>query len=92
MANPLRAEVTCCYCGSRAALVLTGAVRHELSCASCGAPLRSLKNLKAGPDRAVGKPSKTGAPPRKARRKGKRRVRWSRIWDGLEDVVEEIFD
>ena len=34
---------TCCYCGARAALVLRGAERHELSCASCGAPLHRLK-------------------------------------------------
>ena len=34
---------TCCYCGTRAALVLRGDVRHELSCVSCGAPLNDLK-------------------------------------------------
>ena len=34
---------TCCYCGTRAALVLRGDVRHELSCVSCGAPLHNLK-------------------------------------------------
>ena len=36
---------TCCYCGTRAALVLRGEGRHELSCASCGAPLHLMKNL-----------------------------------------------
>ncbi|MWD27360.1 hypothetical protein E0K89_007750 [Aquicoccus sp. SCR17] len=36
---------TCSYCGTRAALVLRGAARHELSCASCGAPLHDLKRL-----------------------------------------------
>ena len=35
---------TCCYCGARAALVL-GEGRHELACASCGAPLHDLKRL-----------------------------------------------
>lgn len=34
---------TCCYCGTRAALVLRGERRHELSCASCGAPLHDMK-------------------------------------------------
>ena len=35
---------TCCYCGTRAALVLDRA-RHELTCAQCGAPLHNLKML-----------------------------------------------
>lgn len=36
---------TCNYCGTRAALVLTGAQRHELACSSCGAPLHELKMM-----------------------------------------------
>ena len=36
---------TCSFCGTRAALVLRGDERHELSCASCGAPLHDLKML-----------------------------------------------
>lgn len=36
---------TCQYCGTRAALVLRGRERHELTCASCGAPLHDLKRL-----------------------------------------------
>ena len=38
---------TCCYCGTRAALVLRGSKRHELACSSCGAPLHDLKRLPA---------------------------------------------
>ena len=38
---------TCSYCGTRAALVLTGKTRHELACSACGAPLHELKMLKA---------------------------------------------
>ncbi|RVT85726.1 hypothetical protein DXV76_08235 [Rhodobacteraceae bacterium CCMM004] len=38
---------TCCYCGSRAALILAGTVRHELACATCGAPLHELKALRS---------------------------------------------
>ncbi|MDA7427141.1 hypothetical protein PGB28_01625 [Primorskyibacter aestuariivivens] len=34
---------TCCYCGTRAALVLRGDKRHELACSSCGAPLHDMK-------------------------------------------------
>ena len=39
--------VTCCYCGTRAALVLRGRDRHELTCSACGAPLHDLKMLRA---------------------------------------------
>jgi len=39
---------TCCYCGTRAALVLDGR-RHELACAGCGAPLHDLKALPVRP-------------------------------------------
>ena len=35
---------TCCYCGTRAALRLD-TERHELTCSSCGAPLRNLKRM-----------------------------------------------
>ena len=32
---------TCCYCGTKAALVLRGKDSHELSCGSCGTFARS---------------------------------------------------
>ncbi|WP_371225525.1 hypothetical protein [Roseovarius sp. 2305UL8-3] len=35
---------TCCYCGTRAALVLNQ-VRHELACGACGAPLHDMKMM-----------------------------------------------
>ena len=38
---------TCCYCGTRAALILRGDKSHELSCASCGAPLHDFKQMPA---------------------------------------------
>lgn len=41
---------TCCYCGKRAALVLTGTVRHELACSACGAPLHDLKGIPRRPE------------------------------------------
>ncbi|MGR3572550.1 hypothetical protein [Brevirhabdus sp.] len=44
---------TCCYCGTRAALVLKGTTRHELSCGSCGAPLHNLKQLRQSSARAA---------------------------------------
>lgn len=97
---------TCCYCGTKAALILRGKDRHELSCGTCGAPLRSLKMLPATPERSRAtspyKPQKHEAPRErerivsrpKKRRKGKsfgRRV-FSEIWDVIEDVVEDVFD
>ncbi|MCQ0092551.1 hypothetical protein [Roseovarius sp. M141] len=49
---------TCCYCGTRAALVLRGEGRHELSCAACGAPLHEMKAIpQPRGDSAVRKPS-----------------------------------
>jgi hypothetical protein len=41
---------TCHYCGTRAALVLRGRERQELSCSSCGAPLHDMKMLPKQPD------------------------------------------
>jgi hypothetical protein len=41
----MRKIATCCYCGTRAALVLRGEGRHELSCAACGAPLHEMKAM-----------------------------------------------
>ena len=40
---------TCCYCGTKAALVLRGKDSYELSCGSCGAPLHDLKRLPVEP-------------------------------------------
>jgi len=51
--------VTCCYCATRAALVMRGDGRHELSCAACGAPLHEMKMM---PQRA--KPAQAAAPRR----------------------------
>ena len=52
---------TCCYCGTKAALVLRGRDRHELTCGNCGAPLRAMKNLPQTEARAatpVAKPAR----------------------------------
>lgn len=56
---------TCCYCGTRAALVLSGDVRHELACASCGAPLHDMKMF-PGAEASHGKaqPKASAAKPR----------------------------
>jgi len=86
--------MTCCYCGSRAALVLDRG-RHELSCASCGAPLHDMKMLRRDPapqprhaapvHRQV--PTKVKAKPPK-RRKGFLR----KVFEEAIDAIEDIFD
>ncbi len=89
--------LTCCYCGSRAALVLRGAVRHELSCASCGAPLHDLKQMPVaarspGPrsDRHAGAQVRPMNKPKKKHKKRKsRRKDW---FEDIFDVIEDIFD
>ncbi|MGI1663443.1 hypothetical protein ACRDNQ_14480 [Palleronia sp. KMU-117] len=102
---PHRKIATCCYCGARAALVLTGTARHELACAGCGAPLHDLKMLKADhvEDRRTVKPSPLhdwqGAPdgrparPRPGPRKAKRRKGFGRrLFEEAFDLIEDIFD
>jgi len=46
-----RKIVTCCYCGTRAALVFDEGL-HELTCRACGAPLHDMKMM---PQQAVKK-------------------------------------
>ncbi len=84
---------TCCYCGTRAALVLKGKQRHELSCSSCGAPLHDLKMV---PKRKLSesKPTRDNAKyhrPYKNNKKKKKGV-FSRVLDEAWDVIEDIFD
>ncbi|WP_299687386.1 hypothetical protein [uncultured Tateyamaria sp.] len=88
---------TCCYCGTRAALVLTGRDRHELACSSCGAPLHDLKMLpkKKQGDRELVRPSavrgrvKSGPKPKK--RKNRMR-RFADIFEDAFDIIEDILD
>ncbi|MBS1303849.1 hypothetical protein [Loktanella sp. SALINAS62] len=94
---------TCCYCGTRAALVLRGDQRHELSCAQCGAPLHDLKIM---PVRASGASARAATParpartlradfpnrPQKTRRKKSRKRAMRSLIEDLWDVVEDIFD
>lgn len=89
---------TCCYCGTRAALVLTGEVRHELACSACGAPLHNLKMLRKErvgnreraprPDTKTTKPTKA----RKSKSRKKRKTVFSKLFDEAFDVIKDIFD
>lgn len=98
---------TCCYCGTRAALVLRGETRHELSCASCAAPLHELKMLRcdrSGPRDGVKsrsrqerpyRPTRAGRPKPEARtpKKGRRRKSlFKAIFEEAADMIEDIFD
>jgi hypothetical protein len=103
---PASKIATCCYCGTRAALVLTGERRHELACSSCGAPLHDLKRLKTGaapapaPARLTGRPVQDrhygGEGPRGEALRGrkKRRVKsfGRRALEEIWDVIEDIID
>ncbi len=90
---------TCCYCGTKAALVLRGKERHELSCGTCGAPLHALKILpqrETAPKAAKAvshrpKPSKYDDRDRKGKRK-KRKSFKRKVWEEVWDAVEDIFD
>ena len=89
--------VTCCYCGARAALVLTGEVRHELACSSCGAPLHELKMMPAAAsgDRELVKPSRVRQKYPKAyksKKKLKKRKRSKGLFDHLADAADDVFD
>lgn len=89
---------TCCYCSSKTVLRLDKE-RHELTCASCAAPLRNLKMMpkpvKKSPAishqkqvRAPVKPVKTATPKPKKRK----RVSWKKRAEWLRDFAEDAFD
>ena len=98
---------TCCYCGTRAALVLGKAMRHELACSACGAPLHELKRLRcdamARPDRPVLGKSRVGAsaalsPRRKPVKKignkprKKRKGLMHKLMEEAWEAIEDLLD
>lgn len=92
---------TCCYCGSRTVLELRGKARHELACASCGAPLRYLKMLPSAPGRAAVTAPVAARPAayiphpsseRKPRKKNRIKALGRKLWDEFWDEVEDVFD
>ncbi|MEM1075438.1 MAG: hypothetical protein AAF665_15745 [Pseudomonadota bacterium] len=99
---------TCCYCGTRAALVLDQ-TRHELTCANCGAPLHNMKRLRDTPRDAPAEtahvPERHAKKTKKAKRQKydddrqwkKRRVKKRKgamrhFLEEAFDVIEDIFD
>ena len=103
---PAQKIATCCYCGTRAALVLSGENRHELSCSSCGAPLHDLKMLPKGAGGATArsatpahpsprktpKPTHPKQPHPKAMKSKKRKKRKGLFRDILEEAWDVIED
>lgn len=92
---------TCSYCSTRAALVLDRG-RHELMCASCGAPLHEMKALHKPVTRS-GAPTGRGRPmplprqdygPRPSSEHAERRSRKSRKPRKTfrRRILEEIWD
>lgn len=96
---------TCCYCGTKAALVLRGNDRHELTCSKCGAPLRVLKMLPkqpaqtatpiAAPARSAPRKRVDKYPEYRAERPRKRKKSKGfgrRVMSQIWDVVEDVVD
>ncbi len=92
--------VTCCYCGTRAALVLTGKTRHELACSSCGAPLHDLKMLpkdRSGDGELFDGPRKPAlaarqAPYKPKKKRKKRKGLLSKVFEEAFDLLEDVLD
>lgn len=99
---------TCCYCGTKAALVLRGKDRHELTCAACGAPLHDMKMLKAAatrdhpvertPSKKSRKKGVTPLPvwerdmPERKKKKRKKKSLAKKVFSEAFDLIEDIFD
>lgn len=93
---------TCCYCGTRAALVMAEDGRHELTCSNCGAPLHNLKMLPRDKraDRALANPSalrqkspkKTKQPKPRKKTVKRKKSRWGDLFEDAFDIIEDIFD
>lgn len=93
---------TCCYCGTRAALVLHGS-RHELACSNCGAPLHDLKGIKSETrgkssvhstpwhERPSG-PKSAYKPKKQKKRKNKKKSVSGWVASEAFDFLEDLFD
>ncbi len=96
---------TCCYCGTKAALVLKGKSRHELACSSCGAPLHRLKMLPNAPRGATASATTPARPAPRIdpahgvkpsgwgkKKKKKRKSLGRKAFEEIWDALEDIFD
>ncbi|MGJ8618325.1 MAG: hypothetical protein ACSHWS_15900 [Sulfitobacter sp.] len=85
-------------------MLTLGKGRHELACASCGAPLRQMKMLPQPVQkpaavthqpvvRQFAKPTKVVEKKYKKPMKVKKRKKWFKDWaEDVFDLVEDIFD
>ena len=101
---PATKVATCCYCGTRAALVLRGRERHELACSSCGAPLHNMKQFH--PARATASKTTPARPAKRQRvkpyeshdrwagkkKRKKKKSLGRRIFSEVLDLIEDIVD
>ena len=93
-----RKIVTCCYCGTRAALKLSGKTQHELACSKCGAPLHDLKMMpveRRAERETVERPKVSHLAPRKpakAYKKSKRKGFFKKAFEEAFDILEDVFD
>ena len=90
---------TCCYCGTRAVLVLSDNGRHELACSTCGASLHDLKMLprRTSDERKLVRPwairGRSAKVPRPVNKKSRcRKSQWSDLFDDAFDIIEDISD
>jgi len=85
---------TCCYCGTKRALVLKGSLTHELACSACGAPLHVMKRLKeeAPAKKYSAKPTELSRRPKPAKKVKSRSKKTRRFLSEVFDVIEDIFD
>jgi len=98
---------TCSYCGTRSVFRLNNAVVHELSCPKCGAPKHEMKALKVETQKPKYEPQgaarqnfsplhgfqKSHSKKKSNSRRKKRSWDfWDVVGDGLEDIIEDIFD
>lgn len=92
---------TCRYCRTKAALVLRGEKRHELTCSSCGAPLQNMRFMPVS-TQSVKKTQKPSYAPQKTKKKRekyaeykpkrKRKSLGKRFFEDVFDVFDDIFD
>lgn len=89
---PFKRIATCCYCGTTANLPKKP-VPGRIGCASCGAPLRRIGTpvpVAPAPARLPPRPAPLAPPPHRETRR--RKSLFTRVWDKLEDAVEDLID
>jgi len=58
---------TCAYCGTKTAIVLGSATRHELTCSACAAPLDQMELLSSPQPSSPARVAPVPSPPAKAK-------------------------